>query len=117
VVLVGLGCLLREDIHSGVVEDETGFVADLARLFLSRADGLIFTSWDASLALSSDCQLSKLGLLDRLIGFLLVLDNRGFVAALRGGGVVDLEGVVDTAGSFLLFLLSRISMEDMAGLG
>lgn len=117
--MLGLGCLLRVDIHSGVVEDETGLVADLARLFFSRADGLIFTS---SLALSNDCQPSKLGLLERCIGFLLVLDNTGFVAALRGGGVVDFEGVVvvaDTADSLLLvlFLLNKISIEDMAGLG
>lgn len=117
-MVVGLDCLLRADIHSGVVEEETGLVADRARLFLSSADGLIFTSCDASLALSSDCQLSKLGRLDnRLIGFLVMLGMAGLVAALRGGGVVDLEGAAGTADSFLLFLLSKISMEDMAGLG
>lgn len=100
-----------------MVDDETGFVADRARLFLSSAEGLILTSWDAALALSTDCQLSRLGRLERLMGFLPVLGMDGLVAGLRGGGVVDLDGVADTAASFLLFLLSKISIEDMAGLG
>lgn len=80
------------------------------------------------MALSIDCQLSKPGLADKL-GFLddaklgLVVETTGFLAALREGGVVDFEGAIDgdAAGIdlllLLLLLLSKISIEDMAGLG
>ena len=80
------------------------------------------------MVLSTNFQLSNPGLVDKL-GFLddtklgLVVEMTGFLAALRGGGVVDFEGAVDGASAgidsllLLLLLLSKISIEDMAGLG